>query len=454
MPRSALPRLKARPVASARHPEIKVADEGDLCRIWAAHALPAEALLTTAGRRIQVIYPGRRNGGAGPDFQGALIADAAGHVQLGDVEVHLHARDWVSHGHRADPGYNGVILHVVLYDDGAACLRADGKPVAVLALAPCIGATLTEAAAGPPPPGPCSVSPSLLTEEVRQIVRACGQSRLADKADAFEAHISVLGAEQALFTGLLDAAGYSRNRRACAALAERLPVERLQSLLLGKPPERAAALATAVVLGLAGLLPPERDDNLRELWAGYADRWPLPPLRRDAWVSGGVRPSNQPALRLQGIARLVARTASTGLAAALLEPLRQGDAPGLVRALEVRAAGSGDGPAGSAPIGPARAAEMAINVVVPFALALATIDDDAALTAAAWQTAGALPSGDDAQPLRHMATLLAASGHRLRSSGALDTQGLLHLYRTYCGFQACWECPLALGSGTSLTGST
>jgi hypothetical protein len=167
-----------------------------------------------------------------------------------------------------------------------------------------------------------------------------------------------------------------------------------------------------------------------------------------------VRPSNQPALRLQGIAILAVRTAATGLAAALLAPLRHGDAAGLVRALEVRPADAGEKPSGTAPIGPARAAEMAINVVVPFALALATIDDDAELTAAAWQTAGALPSGDDSQPIRHMASLLGAWGHRLRSTGALEAQGLLHLYRTYCAFQACWECPLALGSGTSPTEDT
>jgi hypothetical protein len=53
-----------------------------------------------------------------------------------------------------------------------------------------------------------------------------------------------------------------------------------------------------------------------------------------------------------------------------------------------------------------------------------------------------------------MASLLGAWGHRLRSTGALEAQGLLHLYRNYCAFQACWECPLALGSGTSPTEST
>jgi len=99
------------PVMDSRQPsDLRVANESDLCRVWAARALPAGALVTTGGAQLQVIYPGRRNGGAGPDFNGALVADASGRVLAGDVEVHLHADDWIAHGHRADPAYNNVLL--------------------------------------------------------------------------------------------------------------------------------------------------------------------------------------------------------------------------------------------------------------------------------------------------------------------------------------------------------
>jgi Protein of unknown function (DUF2851) len=330
-----------------------------------------------------------------------------------------------------------VVLHVVVEDDGAPCLRADGQPVPVLVLGAWVAAPLATAAAGRAAAQPCRVSPALQTRDVHAIVRAAGRTRLEAKAAALEAQIAVLGAEQALFTALLDAAGYSRNRGPCGLLAERLPVERLQHLLAGKTPERAMSIATAVLLGLAGLLQPGADGDLLALWAGYAALWSLPPLRPDVWIRAGVRPANRPELRLRGVATLVARHARDGLADALLAPLRAGDADGLLAALEVPAAPGERRPS----IGRGRAIDMAINVAAPFALARG----DGALVAGTWRTVEALPAGEDSDLLRHMRALLAGSGHRLHKPGALEQQGLLHLYRSHCSVRACWECPLAGG---------
>lgn len=95
---------------------------------------------------------------------------------------------------------------------------------------------------------------------------------------------------------------------------------------------------------------------------------------------------------------------------------------------------------------------MAVNVAVPFALAVrrsVAHDPDGSLEAGAWRTVGLLPAGEDTDPARQMRTLLATSGHRLRAPGALELQGLLHLYRAHCSVHACWECPLAGHSTTT-----
>ena len=89
---------------------VRVADEDDLCRLWAARSFPTGALVTADGQRLQVIYPGQRTGMGGPDFRDAILADDGGRVRTGDVEVHLRSRDWIAHGHRADPSYNRVPL--------------------------------------------------------------------------------------------------------------------------------------------------------------------------------------------------------------------------------------------------------------------------------------------------------------------------------------------------------
>ncbi len=449
-----VPPFSARPVLSGLE-SLRVADENDLCRLWAARAFAADALATTDGAALRIIYPGRRTGTAGPDFRDAMLADAAGRVRTGDVELHLRSRDWIAHGHRADPAYNGVVLHVVLDDDGDPCLRADGAPVPVLVLNAVLTAPLT-ASDGLPALQPCRVAPALTTEAARAIIRRAGRTRLDGKAAALEAQIDGLGAEQALFTALLDAAGYSRNRAPCAALAERAPLEQLHGLLAGKGAARAESLATAALLGLAGLLPADPHDPLTRLWADYGDLWPLPPLRADDWARAAVRPANRPELRLRGIAVLAARSARDGLAATLLAPVWRGDAGALVAALEVPAALGlkpardtiGNTAAGTKmpPIGRGRAVEMAVNVVVPFALALARSRGDVALEDDAWRTVEQLPAGEDSEPQRAMLAILKDSGHRLRKVGALDSQGLLSLYRTHCGVHACWDCPLATGA--------
>lgn len=428
---------------------LRVADEDDLCRLWAARALPATALITTGGDCFDIVYPGYRNGASGPDFRGAILATDAGYLRTGDVEVHLRARDWITHGHRSDPAYNGVVLHVVLDDDGAPCLRADGKPVPVLALGAVVTTTLTAtataAAADTPIQHMCRVSSSLSLTGVRGIVHAAGKTRLNAKAAAMEAQIDAIGAAQALFAGLLDAAGYSRNRLACGLLAERLPVERIEQLLAGKAGDVAGTIAMAILLGQAGLLAPA-DRALNAVWTGYADMWPLPSLRADTWVRASVRPANHPEARLRGVAMLLARHAHTGLTHAVLAPVHASDAEGLLASLEVpdtAGAGAGTGDRHTPPIGRGRAVAMAVNVAVPFALAMARISDDRERELAAWRTVAALPGGEDSEPLRYMRQLLTQAGHTLRAPSALEQQGLLHLHRTYCRVHACWECPLA-----------
>jgi len=418
----------------------RACDEDDLCALWASGDLPPDALTTATGTPFQVVYPGRRNGAAGPDFLGAMLVDGSGHLRTGDVEVHLRAHDWVMHGHRADPVYDGVVLHVVLEDDGAPCLNAKGDAIPVFRVAGLLVRLLTAAPLIPSPETQvCRVAAHLSAARVREIVDEAGRVRLGAKADVLEAQSATVGSEQALFAALLDAAGYSRNRVPCGLLAQRIEVQRLLDLLSGKSGAQALTVALAVLLGLAGLLPTDAPEHLTAAWMVYGDLWSSPPLHQDDWVRAGVRPANKPEVRIHGVAALLARYAVQGPAAAFLALVRAGDISLLIAAVEVPASDGERTP----PIGRSRAVETIVNVIVPFALAVAAQSDDAALATSAWRLAAALPAGENTDPTRRMHDLLASSGHRLRAPGALTAQGLLHLYRSYCALHACWDCPLA-----------
>ena len=110
--------------------------ERALAVLWQrAHKL-SEGLVTEDGRPFRVVYPGRANPRAGPDFHDAVIATPSGELVMGDVELHLNAPDWYGHRHHTDPGYNGVILHVVLRPKGRSASEQQSgtwAPVASIA---------------------------------------------------------------------------------------------------------------------------------------------------------------------------------------------------------------------------------------------------------------------------------------------------------------------------------
>jgi hypothetical protein len=79
--------------------------------LWKKQAFADQVLVTTSGKKIQLLKPGTINFGPGPDFLGACLRiDNEEHT--GNIELHLHAKDWYNHGHHKDSMYDSVILHV------------------------------------------------------------------------------------------------------------------------------------------------------------------------------------------------------------------------------------------------------------------------------------------------------------------------------------------------------
>ena len=65
--------------------------EDAVAALWSrAHTL-VDTLVTEAGERMRVIYPGRRSSQAGPDFRDAVLITEDGRKVHGDVEIHTSA---------------------------------------------------------------------------------------------------------------------------------------------------------------------------------------------------------------------------------------------------------------------------------------------------------------------------------------------------------------------------
>lgn len=425
--------------------------------LWEQHC-GKRILWTTAGERLQVIYPGRRGGSWGPDFRGALLCIGATVVR-GDVEIHVRARDWRLHGHDADPAYGATVLHVVFHaESGRPARRIDGAVLPTVALAPFAGPDVSGLlaqwrAAGATPPNP---QPCLSVEEAALLLDRAGMDRFDAKVARFEADLTCVDPRQALWAGTLETLGYARNAGPFRQLADRVP------LLEAQASAHDSIQLVALLLGESGLLPCQRGrlaldgytDAVQLAWRATGRRGPGHPL---GWTWVGSRPGNGPVRRVAAAAALLADPAAQPLDAGVLAVLAELPGSRVAAALRTLLLRSGQqywpehGDLGrplrraSALLGPDRAADAVVNALLPWAAAVARRDGNRVLEKATRAAYRAHPPLSHNQITRHMARQIIGVAGRSVVTTACRQQGLIHIYRGWCDARDCAACPAGGG---------
>jgi hypothetical protein len=465
--------------------------EEPLCAVWRTQRYDRAALRTTAGASLEVVYPGSRQRTGGPDFAGAILT-VAGFPCPGDVEVHVRSSDWDRHGHGHDRRYSHVVLHVVLDDDADVPPRRPGGAVLPqLSLAGRLPAGWDDGAADVGPDRCRRRVDAIIDSDLAAWLDALGDARLLVRAEALAADIDTVGADQACYRRLLDALGYSHNRRPFRALADVAPYFVVQAAAARlRDPDRVLCLE-ALLIGAAGLLPSQRArtrrqpaaaqdwvdrsyaDELEAIWAEECRRWYFEPLNADDWTFA-VRPVAWPPRRIGAAALLLAGTLDSGLAASILGAIAPDGrgAPGedgratirrLVERLRCasdasywashhdfgRALGgqrTGDGAGGSL-LGLERALAIAVNVALPFALATALASGDERLAAAVRLAFAAAPPLAPDHIVRQLAADVLGPDRARLARSARRQQGLHHLFRRGCSIASCARCPLREAPG-------
>lgn len=247
-------------------------------KIWLQQDFVSAAARLTDGRTLAVEHPGRWNLLGGPDFRRARLRVGDEAVE-GDVEVHFHAADWRAHGHAANPAYRDVVLHVLLFPPGpgeSPARLADGRAIPALVLLPLLHRDLEEYAADDALEVLTAQDEARRVAEllnrpradVRQVLREGARRRWRSKVHHAGQRLERLGWEQAAHHAALEVLGYRHNRVPMLAAAERWPLAEW---------------------GRGGVAD--------EVCAAFRDRW----------QRHGVRPANQPQLRLAQYAAWCAR---------------------------------------------------------------------------------------------------------------------------------------------------
>lgn len=426
-----------RPRAVSLPPEV------ELAHLWAAQFFPDGALSTADGLPVRVDYPGRPGAGAGPDFRDAVLHLGDGPARVGDVELHREAADFARHGHTGDPAYGRVLLHVVFAAD-----RAEPTPLPSGRQAPLLVAPAPPDGRRAPLREPCAAAPGRMgAEHVRAVLREAGLWRLRQKADALQAAIEADGPAQALYGALAVTLGQTANRGGFAELARRAPLASLAAAIDDCAEPDAPRAVERRLLHAAGL-----DGAL------------LSPGPAIPWVVRGLRPAATPARRVAALAGLVARLWRPLPAAGARDAPGDAEQPGRMgapvspfvagaRALVDRARGEGartliaalavparDGPA---LCGRGRAVELAVNALLPWAAACATLAGDDEAAGAILALAGGLPAAESYGAVAHLHRNLRDARGRALIGSALQQQGALAMLGEWCRRGGCGRCPLS-----------
>jgi hypothetical protein len=413
-------------------------------------------LRTRESGPLQVLYPGRINDDSGADFRDAVIATSRG-LQTGDIEVHAKSSLWWAHRHHLDPVYNRVVLHVVFRRDTTIPVRLqNGREVPTLALEE-LDASEAVNSCFTAPPVPCQGA-GLRYGDVflSEILDSAGDSRFLARAAVFQPASPDDEAGQALYTGIMAALGYSRNRYQMAELAVRMPLQRLESAArLSLTETDCLAIYEAFLKGAAGLLPcrslRERDapdgalwnTRLEKLWSACGD---TAAMSVKDWRFFRIRPGNYPTLRIAAAARLLWRYREKGLLEGLAEKFESVPVEGGRRFLEDALIIDGKECSEivnrfkGALLGRQRAADIVINVWLPFAAARGRSKERPDMAQKALNLYRRYPAIASNTLERHMCRQLGIARGTVKT--ARRQQGLLHLLKSFCAVGNCPGCPV------------
>lgn len=416
-------------------------NESFLQYVWQLQYFNKSDLTTTAGEKLNIIKPGILNGDAGPDFTQARVQIDSIEWN-GSVEVHIQSSGWIEHKHQDDPAYENVVLHVV-WQEIKPVYRKDGTRLPTLEIKDRVDSGLLKSfqkLVNTSATIPCErYFPQVDPIVKHAMIDRALMKRLEAKAARVMERLNENQGdwEQTTYQVLASNMGFKINQEPFDRLAHALPYKIVQ-----KHSHNLVQLE-ALLFGQAGfLVAKSKDTYVTELFKEYqflSNKYQLQKFQLTAsqWKFLRLRPANFPTLRIAQLAALLQK--SRNLCSAILEAT---EFTTLAAFFDVQASDYwkthyrfGKPAKGAPAIGISSVENMLINTVAPLLVAYGQQHDDMKLIDRAVTVLQALPAENN-----KVTRLWNSLGYT--SKTAVDSQGLLELYTSYCKNRECLNCQI------------
>ena len=407
--------------------------------VWKYQLFTQANFYTTNKEFIRVVRIGTHNTDSGPDFSNAHIY-INNTLWIGDVEIHVNARDWNTHKHSHNAAYNTVILHVVFTGDEQV-YNTHGNPIPTAKLPiPNNIITTYQYMRSMPATKICMHN----LEKIDGIYKSQWFNRLVierfeDKANQIIArhHAQTGSWEHTLYHTLAYNFGFKTNALAFEMLAQSLDIR-----IIGKHKNNPTQIE-ALFFGQASLIPTENNDaytmKLQNEYRFLQKKYTLTPIPREMWKFGRLRPANFPTIRIAQFAKLLQQSQSLCskiLKCTTVESCRQLFYVELEDYWDTHYQLGQISPKHQKTLGKTSIDLLLINTIIPFLFAYGSHTQKQEISTRALDFLEALPTEKNA-------IITAWNRRGIQSHSAFRSQALLQLSNAYCSQKKCLHCAFA-----------
>lgn len=378
--------------------------------IWAEQLLTTTHHSSTTHERVDILHQGVLNTLSGPDFERAKVL-INNTMHYGAIEIHVNEKSWYEHKHHKDKVYNTVILHVV-YQCSKQAIRQDGTAIPTICIAPAIKKSSVfkyDALVFSSSKLLCSAFTDKMTD--LRFVQLYSRM-LAERMEQRFIWIQKLHKElkyswvELIYVLILRSIGSPHNQEAFISLGKSVPYKILTQL-------SNFHQVSALLIGQCGLISLKNKAMLKE-YRYLKSKYQLQPIPFPV-KNNSVRPQNSPLNRIIQLAEFI--TADTGQ---LNKLMQINTVDGIRQCIPTS-------------YGEHFFTTVMINAIIPFKYFEAVFTGDDMARELAIKMLHDLPSEKNK-------VIRLFNNHQIVSRNAAESQGLLHLYKTYCTFRRCLDC--------------